>query len=113
MYDFAAERTWRHLDTMQFQTIIRARAPRVNCPTHGVKTVVVPWAEPHGRFSRLFERFAIDVLFVDKQGRVTRVVHTLRPWRITGSFRGFATIELPAGTALQTVTRAGHQLTLV
>lgn len=62
VYDFASERTWRHLDTMQFQTIIRARAPRIECPTHGVKTVVVPWAEPHGRFSRLFERFAIDVL---------------------------------------------------
>jgi transposase len=28
----------------------------------GVKTVTVPWAEPGGRFSRLFERFAIDVL---------------------------------------------------
>ncbi len=47
---------------MQFQTIIHARAPRVECPAHGVKTVVVPWSEPHGRFSRLFERFAIDVL---------------------------------------------------
>jgi transposase len=62
VYDYAPERTWRHLDTMQFQTIIHARTPRVECPTHGVKTIVVPWAEPHGRFSRLFERFAIDVL---------------------------------------------------
>ncbi len=62
VYDHAPERSWRHLDTMQFQTIIHARTPRVNCSTHGVKTVVVPWAEPHGRFSRLFERFAIDVL---------------------------------------------------
>lgn len=62
VYDFAPERTWRHLDTMQFQTVIRARTPRVECPAHGVKTVAVPWAEPHGRFSRLFERFAIDVL---------------------------------------------------
>jgi transposase len=62
LYDQAGERTWRHLDTMQFQTIIRARVPRIECPTDGVKTIVVPWAEPHGRFSRLFERFAIDVL---------------------------------------------------
>lgn len=62
VYDHAPERTWRHLDTMQFQTILHARTPRVNCSTHGVRTVVVPWAEPHGRFSRLFERFAIDVL---------------------------------------------------
>jgi transposase len=61
-YDLAPERPWRHLDTMQFETIIRARVPRVECPTDGVKTLEVPWAEPHGRFSQLFERLAIDVL---------------------------------------------------
>ena len=62
LYDWAPERTWRHLDTMQFQTVIRARVPRLQCATDGVKTVAVPWAEPHGRFTRLFVRFAIDVL---------------------------------------------------
>ena len=62
LYDYAPERTWRHLDTMQFETILRARVPRADCTTDGVKTVAVPWAEPGGRFTRLFERFAIDVL---------------------------------------------------
>jgi transposase len=62
LYDLAPERTWRHLDTMQFETIIRARTPRVECPTDGVKTIQVPWPEPHGRFTRLFEKLAIDVL---------------------------------------------------
>lgn len=62
LYDSAPERTWRHLDTMQFKTLIRARAPRSNCPEHGIKTMSVPWAEPQGRFTLLFERFAIDVL---------------------------------------------------
>ena len=62
IYDSAPERTWRHLDTMQFQTIIRARVPRSNCQTHGVKTMAVPWAEPQGRFTLLFERMAIEVL---------------------------------------------------
>lgn len=62
VYDDAPEWTWRHLDTMQFQTVIRARVPRIECEVDGVKTVTVPWAEPHGRFPRLFERFAIDVL---------------------------------------------------
>src|SRR5678815_5448867 len=46
-----------------------------------------------------FMKFSIDVLFVDKQGRVIRVVHDVRPWRITGALRGFATIEVAAGTA--------------
>jgi transposase len=60
--DHAPERTWRHLDTMQFETLIRARVPRSRCPEHGVKTVGVPWAEPGSRFTLLFERFAVEVL---------------------------------------------------
>jgi len=62
LHDCAPERTWRHLDTMQFTTLIRARTPRANCPEHGVKTIQVPWAAPQGRFTLLFERFAVDVL---------------------------------------------------
>jgi transposase len=62
IHDCAPERIWRHLDTMQFTTLIRARAPRSNCPEHGVKTMQVPWAAPHGRFTLLFESFAVEVL---------------------------------------------------
>lgn len=62
IHDCAPERTWRHLDTMQFTTLIRARTPRSNCPEHGVKTMSVPWAAPQGRFTLLFERFAVEVL---------------------------------------------------
>jgi len=61
-YDHGEERHWRHLDSCQFKTILVARVPRVDCPTHGVKSAIVPWAEPHSRFTILFERFAIDVL---------------------------------------------------
>jgi len=56
------ERRWRHLDSCQFKTIVVARVPVVRCPTHGSQTVAVPWAEKYCRFSRLFERLAIDVL---------------------------------------------------
>jgi len=62
IHDCAPERTWRHLDTMQFTTLIRARTPRSDCPEHGVKTMLVPWAAPQGRFTVLFERFAVEVL---------------------------------------------------
>jgi len=60
--DHAPERQWRHLDTMQFATTIHARVPRTNCHNCGVKTCPVPWAEPHGRFTLLFEAFAVQVL---------------------------------------------------
>lgn len=55
-------RRWRHLDTCQFTTWIEAEVPRVACPTHGVKQVPVPWAEPGSQFTARFERFAIDLL---------------------------------------------------
>ncbi len=62
VYDHAEERSWRHLDSCQFLTFLHARIPRVNCTEHGVRNVAVPWAEPHSRFTMLFERLAIDVL---------------------------------------------------
>jgi transposase len=62
IYDHAPERFWRHLDTCQFKTYLHARVPRVECPTHGVRQVSVPWAEARSRFTTLFERLAIDVL---------------------------------------------------
>jgi|SRR5579871_4652194 len=62
LYDHSEERAWRHLDSCQFQTFLHARPPRVECPTHGVRQVKLPWAEPRSRFTALFERLAIDVL---------------------------------------------------
>jgi transposase len=60
--DHAPERKWRHLDTMQFETILLAKTPRANCKACGVKTTAVPWAEKSSRFTLMFEAFAIEVL---------------------------------------------------
>ncbi|GBD97518.1 transposase [bacterium BMS3Abin06] len=62
IYDHRGERQWRHLDTMQFQTILHCRIPRVKCLEHGVKSIEVPWAGKKSQFTALFERLAIDVL---------------------------------------------------
>jgi transposase len=62
VYDHLEERTWRHLDTCQFETRLQAAVPRVNCTACGTHTVRIPWAAPGGRFTLLFECFAIDVL---------------------------------------------------
>lgn len=55
-------RRWRHLDSCQFQTILEASVPVVECAQHGAQTVQVPWAEGSSRFTMFFERFAIQVL---------------------------------------------------
>jgi uncharacterized membrane protein (UPF0127 family) len=47
-----------------------------------------------------FMRFAIDVVFLDRENRITRIAHYLRPWRIASGGRGAKTaLELPAGAA--------------
>ncbi len=84
LYDHSEERVWRHLDTCQFLTYLHARPPRVECPTHGVRQVRLPWAEPHSRFTALFERLAIDVL---RESDVTGATRILRlswheAWRL-------------------------------
>jgi transposase len=47
---------------MQFETVLKARVPRVKYPDGHTEMVQVPWAAPHGRFSLQFECFALEVL---------------------------------------------------
>ena len=56
------ERVWRHLDTCQYRTLVHARVPRLDCRTHGIRQVRVPWAEEKSRFTALFEALAIEWL---------------------------------------------------
>ena len=74
LYDHAEERTWRHLDTCQLQTLLHARVPRVNCSEHGIRQARVPWAEPKSRFTLLFERFAIDVMLQTDGSGAARIL---------------------------------------
>jgi hypothetical protein len=60
-----------------------------------------------------FMRFAIDVVFVRHTGEVTHIAHGVRPWRIAVSMRAHAVVELPAGVARSSDTRAGDVLELV
>jgi transposase len=65
-HDHAPMREWRHLNVMQFLTVIRAELPRARCPVHGVKTVMPPWAEPGSRFTLHFEYFAVQVILASR-----------------------------------------------
>ena len=56
------ERTWRHLDTCEYQTIVRARVPRIKLRSGRTMMVGVPWAQPGGRFTLSFEGYLIEVL---------------------------------------------------
>ena len=57
-------------------------------------------------------RFAIDVIFVSKDGRVLKVKPNVKPRRIAGAWRAFAVVELAVGAIEQSETRPGDQLQL-
>lgn len=66
LYDHAPERSWRHLDTMQYKTYISCKLPRVRNKHGKVVTVTPPWASKHERHTYLFEHAVIDLLFGTK-----------------------------------------------
>jgi transposase len=70
LHDHGPQRTWRHLDTCQYRTLLHATTPRTCCPEHGVHAVRLPWAEPRSHFTLLFERLAIDWLKAASQKAV-------------------------------------------
>lgn len=67
---------------------------------------------PCNSIHTFFMKFAIDVAFVDRDGRILRARHAVRPWRIQASLRAFAVVELAAGVLARSDTRAGDRLLL-
>ena len=75
LHDHQPERQWRHLDTCQYRTILHAEPPRSECGEHGVRVAKLPWAEPSGRFTALFEALAISWLKAASQAAVAELLH--------------------------------------
>lgn len=56
------EREWRHLNTMQCETTIRARVPRLKRADGSTEVAAVPWAERYTRWTLAFEDYAVQVM---------------------------------------------------
>ena len=57
-----SERQWRHLDTCQFETVIKARVPQLKYSDGTVEELTVPWAERYSRVTTLMAGFVIQLL---------------------------------------------------
>src|SRR5438552_3681205 len=69
--------------------------------------------EPCNSVHMIGMRFAIDVLHLDRSGKVVRIVPSLRPNRLGPLvWRSHVVVELPAGTAHATDTHVGDQLSI-
>ena len=72
----------------------------------GTGLVIRPAAAVH----TFFMRFPIDVVHVDRGGRVLRLTPGLQRGRVSAAAGGYAVVELPAGTIDATGTRPGDVL---
>ena len=71
------------------------------------------WIERSPSIHMFFMRYAIDAVFVAADGRVTKIVPNLKPWRVVWWARGARDcLELPAGAVAASGTRVGDRLEL-
>ena len=52
---------------------------------------------PAGSVHTFFMRFPIDIVFLDRDGRVLRIAESVRPWRTAAARGAKAVLELRAG----------------
>jgi uncharacterized protein len=68
--------------------------------------------KPAGSVHTAFMRFAIDVVFLDRELRVLRVAPSVGPWRLVAQRGAKAVLELPAGAAERAGLEPGMLLRL-
>jgi uncharacterized membrane protein (UPF0127 family) len=69
--------------------------------------------EPCNSIHMFFMRYPLDILFLDREGRVVFMYRGIKPWRMGRVVRGARTaVELPEGTIDRTGTQLGDLLRL-
>ncbi|MDE0013374.1 MAG: ISL3 family transposase [Candidatus Poribacteria bacterium] len=65
---------WRHVDLARYKARVEADVPRVLCSDHGVRTVLIRWAEPKIRYTLAFEVSVIEWLKEASISAVSRLL---------------------------------------
>ena len=65
---------------------------------------------PTNAIHTFFMRFAIDVAFMTRHGRVLKIRRAMPPWRMAAAWRGFAVVELAAGALERADVQPGDLL---
>jgi transposase len=119
VYDSEVKR-WRHMNFWQHATYLSARVPRVECPEHKVRQVVVPWARPESGFTLMFEALVMALVREMPVAAVGALVgeHDTRLWRMVRHYVGAAHAaqdwsQIQAVAIDETATRKGHRYATV
>jgi uncharacterized protein len=68
------------------------------------------WITPCESVHTFFMKFAIDLVYLDKNKKVRKVRHRVPPWRLSACLAAHSVLELPAGAAAASSTQTGDQL---
>lgn len=68
------------------------------------------WIVPCESVHSFFMKFAIDLVYLDRNKKVRKVRHRMVPWRVSACLSAHSILELPAGAAATSGTQAGDQL---
>jgi tetratricopeptide (TPR) repeat protein len=115
------EKSWRHLDTCQKQTIVIAELPAVNCPEHGRQLLVPPCGDADSpvtfAYASMLKRVARDSGSLKRAAVITRLAEdTLRDIlrQVSGlpSIRKDPTASAPVDTPAAPAPDQTRQLSL-
>ncbi|WP_353949132.1 ISL3 family transposase [Sporolactobacillus sp. Y61] len=118
IYDIADyDRTWRHLNFLEYPCYIHAEHPRTDCKKCGKKQrVKIPWAiKPRAGFTKLFDAWIMKLVKDMPMNAVSRLVgeHDTRLWRILHHYvdHALAVQDLSQVTKIntdETSSKRGH-----
>ena len=71
------------------------------------------WIVPCESVHSFFMKFAIDLIYLDRNKKVRKVRHRMVPWRVSACLTAHSILELPAGVVAASGTQEGDQLVVV
>jgi|ERR1700734_1672005 len=71
------------------------------------------WISPCESVHTFFMRFAIDLVYLDRQQRVKKVRSNVGPWRLSACFSAHSVLELPVGTITASQTESGDTVEIL
>ena len=68
------------------------------------------WLEPCNSIHSFAMRYALDVVFLDADGHIVKLVENLNPWRVAAAIPARVTLELQSGAIARLGLRRGDKL---
>jgi len=79
----------------------------------GLETGQALWIVPCEAVHTFGMQFTLDLVYLDKEHRVKKIVRNIPPWRISGCLTAHSVIELAAGSVLEADVQPGDQLEFI